>query len=106
MDNVNDLVREEEQAAMLKQISDLQTELLKLNLAISEAISKRARVKHIKRGSTYHVFGKGKIQVSGNPLVDYDEVVVYVSDETGDIWIRPVEEFEDGRFEKMTTEEN
>jgi hypothetical protein len=106
MDNINVSVRDEERAAMLKQISDLQTELLKLNLAISEAISKREHVRHIKRGSTYRVLGKGKIQVSGNPLVDYAEVVVYASDETGDIWIRPIDEFEDGRFEKIASEAN
>lgn len=54
------------------------------------------KVKHIKRGSTYTVLGEGKIQ-TGRPLVDYDQVVVYQGDD-GQIWIRPLEEFRDGRF--------
>jgi hypothetical protein len=57
------------------------------------------RVRHKKRGSEYAVIGHGKIQTDV-PLKDYDEVVVYQS-EDGTIWVRPVSEFMDGRFENV-----
>lgn len=58
----------------------------------------RERVRHRKRGSTYTVMGRAKVQ-TGTPLTDYSEVVVYRSEADGSLWVRPVAEFEDGRFE-------
>lgn len=55
------------------------------------------RVRHVKRGSTYRVVGRGKIQTD-TPLTDYAEVVVYRGEEDGLIWVRPTAEFDDGRF--------
>lgn len=54
----------------------------------------RIRVIHIKRGSTYRMVGRGRIQ-TGRPLADYDEVTIYESEETGDLWVRPNDEFDD-----------
>lgn len=79
-----------------------------------------ARYKHEKRGSIYDVFGVGhansscemKVSVSQEQevqgvrhnletrkvLFDRDEVVIYRDIDTGDISIRAVDEFHDGRF--------
>lgn len=64
-----------------------------------------ARVRHKKRGTEYEVIGVGKIQAEN--WLDYDapmgsvdmrEVVIYRSVDDGSLWVRPREEFEDGRF--------
>lgn len=57
-------------------------------------LDQRIRFMHIKRGSTYRMVGRGRIQ-TGRPLVDYDEVTIYESEETGDLWVRPNDEFDD-----------
>lgn len=58
------------------------------------------RVHHVKRGSTYRVIGRGAIQTD-TPLTDYAEVVVYQCEADGKLWVRPISEFEDGRFAEM-----
>ncbi len=55
------------------------------------------RVQHVKRGATYRVIGRGKVQTD-TPLADYAEVVIYQGENDGMIWCRPVAEFDDGRF--------
>lgn len=54
--------------------------------------------KHKKRGSSYDVIAVCRAQVSGNPLMDDDRVVVYVNKENM-VFVRGFTEFMDGRFE-------
>lgn len=61
------------------------------------------KVRHKKRGTVYEVIGYGQIQTD-TPLADYAEVAVYQEKGGDKIWIRPLSEFQDGRFEVLTPE--
>ena len=63
--------------------------------------------RHVKRGTEYVLIGYGKMQtpswcwpIGGDAgrLVDMEEVAIYRSVDDGSLWVRPREEFEDGRF--------
>lgn len=56
--------------------------------------------RHKKRGSEYRKIGTARVQTD-TPLNDYDSVVVY-QHKDGEYWVRPVSEFEDGRFEALS----
>jgi hypothetical protein len=71
--------------------------------------------RHKKRGTEYELIGFGKMQAENwheyegrgdYSRIDMREVAVYrsVTDPT-EIWVRPREEFEDGRFEPREMEE-
>lgn len=68
-------------------------------IASLEAKGWRPTHRHVKRGSKYRLEGYGEIQ-TGAPIGDYCKVAIY-SAEDGCVWVRPVSEFEDGRFEVM-----
>lgn len=79
------------------------------------------RWRHVKTGGTYVEIGRGKMQtddwlmsadqatqdVQRNVVTygsaDMRPVVIYISDKDGSIWVRPEEEFMDGRFVAVTT---
>lgn len=54
-------------------------------------------VRHLKRGSVHGVLTERASVQSDTPIVEGDEVVVYIGEE-GRVWIRPPAEFDDGRF--------
>ena len=69
--------------------------------AAAEAADGRRRMRHKKRGSTYRVaFEEAEVQAS-EPIVEGARITVYVCDEGGKAWARPVGEFNDGRFEPI-----
>lgn len=82
-------------------------------------VPQQATHRHKKRGTEYVLIGYAKMQAEkwrdlsdqdlmdgceiGDP-VDMREVAVYRSvTNPAEIWVRPREEFEDGRFEQLTT---
>lgn len=63
--------------------------------------------RHVKRGTEYQLIGTGKMQAEKwyeypceRPVnsIDMQEVAIYRGDD-GQLWVRPVAEFNDGRFE-------
>lgn len=81
--------------------------------ALSAARTEPPTHRHKKRGSEYVLIGIGKMQTEswvdmfeGGVLpVDMAEVAIYRDVKDGSLWARPREEFQDGRFEPLSTTE-
>lgn len=91
-------------------------------IAAYEAVIDREKPthRHKKSGTEYVLIGYGKMQAEhwedtrgafdeggyiGGDSVDMHEVAIYRSVDDGSLWVRPKEEFEDGRFEEIATED-
>jgi hypothetical protein len=103
---------------MLQETSGEQVDVLvQLRLAIMEGAGQLAedaikeiehlrslvgqhRWRHKKRRTTYTEVGRAELQ-SSMPLDEGDIMVVYRGDD-GKLWVRPADEFDDGRFEEVT----
>lgn len=85
----------------------------------ASAVDGRATHRHVKRGTLYRLLGFGKMQaewwrkmekLSGSAVkfvsADMTEVAVYQSVDDGSLWVRPKDEFEDGRFEAISNAPN
>lgn len=69
------------------------------------------KFRHVRTGRVYALVGYGRMQAEDwvtehglephSKLVDMQEVAVYQSLEDGELWVRPKEEFHDGRFEQI-----
>lgn len=57
--------------------------------------------RHKVRGSAYERLGGAEVQTS-HPIQEGEVVTVY-RDRDGKLWARPINEFYDGRFEKIET---
>lgn len=56
-----------------------------------------ADARHLVRGTLYEVYGPANVQAA-KLIREGDRVMVY-RDASGEAWVRPVDEFNDGRFE-------
>lgn len=53
----------------------------------------RRRWRHVKTGGLYQEIARGRLEADETP------VVIYVAESDHRVWVRPVAEFDDGRFE-------
>ena len=51
--------------------------------------------RHKKTGGLYTEMARGKLEADLTPMV------IYRAHKDGTVWVRPVSEFDDGRFEKV-----
>lgn len=56
--------------------------------------------RHVKRGSSYQLIGLGSLQTA-TPCHETAVLAIY-RDATGKYWLRPHDEFNDGRFEEVS----
>ena len=54
-----------------------------------------SQYQHVKSGGIYRKLGEGRIEADLTPCTIYQNVY------SGEIWVRPTAEFNDGRFRKL-----
>lgn len=62
--------------------------------------------RHKKRGAVYQEIGRAKLQASDTGGMSDNEPMVVYAGEDGQLWVRPADEFEDGRFEAVTHQQS
>lgn len=93
-------------------ISNLQAVFDAIEIALSSQQEQVPTHRHKKRGTEYALVGIGKMQTEhwrdpnldaeyDNQAVDMRDVAIYRSVDGGKLWVRPTEEFNDGRFETL-----
>lgn len=88
------------EAANKRRVQDL---LEANNLLLQRArLAEADYVKHVERGSSYALAGRGELQTS-TPISEGELLVAYWSRD-GQLWFRPTSEFDDGRFQPAKTE--
>ena len=78
-------------------------------LTAALAVAPKPTHRHKKRGTEYVLLGYGNMQAAywldglddEGRLIDMRVVAIYRSVDNGALWVRPREEFEDGRFEVL-----
>lgn len=68
-------------------------------LRLVDALVNGTQYTHYKRGSNYTKIAEGVLQTS-KPIDDNTVLVSYISND-GKFWFRPIDEFEDGRFQEV-----
>ena len=63
---------------------------------IGRKFHRHQTVRHVKSRGIYEIIGYGKIEKDETPVAIYEQVW------EGRVWVRPISEFEDGRFELET----
>ena len=89
-------------------VAGLQDEILRLTQRIAQ-LERAAGLgepthRHLQRGGVYARLGLGRVQ-SSRPIVEGDVLTIYRA-ENGSLWVRPEDEFGDGRYGLLSPDEN
>lgn len=86
-------------ATVLQGIAKLAKEADEVHPFLQLKVLSPMYVRHVRTRGEYRVLGYGKLQ-SVRPIADMTAMVAYTGTD-GKLWVRPLSEFEDGRFETL-----